>query len=60
MRQLADSLADPSTDIIDDSLSRMLAKERNQHYNAIPKGPKQVKGESGGSYKKTPMSTKKI
>lgn len=40
MRQLADSLADPSTDIIDDSLSRMLAKERNQHYNAIPKGPK--------------------
>ncbi len=37
MRQLADSLTEPTTDIIDDSLSKLLMKERDQHYGGIPK-----------------------
>lgn len=37
MRQLADSLAEPSTDLIDDSLSKLLMKERDPQYGGIPK-----------------------
>lgn len=52
MRQLADSLAQPSTDVIDDSLSKLLMKEREQHYGGIPKPKKEA--HDVNSYKKTP------
>ena len=53
MRQLADSLAQPSTDIIDDSLAKLLSKERDNTYGGIPKAQKKQMADSG-TYKKTP------
>lgn len=54
MRQLADSVGQPSPDIIDDSLSKLLMKQRENDYNygGIPKSKKEVY--DGVGYKKTP------
>lgn len=55
MRQLADSLAEPTTDIIDDSLAKLLQKEkeRDNNYGGLPKAQNKNMQDSN-VYKKTP------